>query len=115
VHDALTSFFTFVIRSITQGTPARGCLSTKTAIEIEPESPRLREALQQMLGELEAVVLDALTTKEARARLAVSPQQAASIIVTMTRGIAVMERAYEDPKRLRQTALALVDALAPKR
>ncbi len=114
LHDALTAFFTFVVRSITQGTPTRGCLSTKTAIEIDPESPRLRAALQRMLDELEAAVLSALTTKEARARLAVPPQQAAGVIITMTRGIAVMERVYEDPKRLKQTALALVDALVPR-
>jgi TetR/AcrR family transcriptional regulator, transcriptional repressor for nem operon len=114
LHDALVSFFTFAIRSISQGSPTRGCLSTKTAVEIDPDSPRLREAVQIMLDDLEAAVLEVLNTKEARAQLAVPPQQAASLIVTMTRGIAVMERVYEDPKRLRQTASALVDALVPR-
>ncbi|SIT51418.1 DNA ligase, ATP-dependent, PP_1105 family (fragment) [Paraburkholderia piptadeniae] len=113
-HDALTSFFTFAIRSITQGSPTRGCLSTKTAVEIEPESPRLREALRTMLDALEAALLAVLDTKEARAQLTMPPQQAASLIVTTTRGIAVMERIYGDPKKLRQTAFALVDALVRK-
>src|SRR6266702_912966 len=52
LRDALTAFFTFAIGSITQGSPARGCLSTKIAIELDPESPRQREALKKMLNEL---------------------------------------------------------------
>jgi TetR/AcrR family transcriptional repressor of nem operon len=111
VRDALTAFFTFAIRSITQGSPARGCLSTRTAMEIDLESPRPHDALQDMLNELEAIVLGALATPGAKKRLAIPAPQAAKLIVTMTRGIAVMERIYDDPKSLRQTAAALVDAL----
>jgi AcrR family transcriptional regulator len=111
VHDALTAFFTFAIRSITQGSPSRGCLSTKTAMEVDPESPRLHDALQNMLNELEAIVLGALATPGAKQRLAIAAPQAARLIVTMTRGIAVMERVYDNPKSLRQTAAGLVDAL----
>ncbi|MGF6757713.1 TetR/AcrR family transcriptional regulator [Paraburkholderia sp. GAS42] len=114
VRDALTAFFTFAIGSIMQGTPARGCLSTKTASEIDPDSPRLREALQNMLDELEAALLSVLDTPEARTRLAIPAAQAAKLVVTMTRGIAVMERVYGDTKALKQTASALVDALVPK-
>jgi AcrR family transcriptional regulator len=114
VHDALTSFFTTVIRSMTQGSPARGCLSTRTAVELDPEAPRPREACQTMLDKLEATLLSVLDTREARAQLTMPPQQAASLIVMTTRGIAVMERVYGDPKKLKQTAFALVDALVRK-
>jgi AcrR family transcriptional regulator len=115
LHDALTAFFAFAIRSITHGTPARGCLSTKIAIEADQETPRQREALKAMLDELEASVLKVLDTREARAQLVIPPRQAASLIVTMTRGIAVMERVYGDSRRLKQTASALVDTLVQKR
>jgi AcrR family transcriptional regulator len=114
VRESLLAFFTFAIASLAQGTPSRGCLSTKTAIEIVPESPRLREALQKMIDELEATVLSALETADAKTRLAIPAAQAASIVVTMTRGIAVMERIYGDTKALKQTTSALVDALVPK-
>jgi TetR/AcrR family transcriptional regulator, transcriptional repressor for nem operon len=113
LRDALTAFFTFAIRSIAQGSPARGCLSTKTAIEIDPDSPRLRDALQKMLDALEAALLSVLETPEASRQLAIPVPQAAKLIVTMTRGIAVMERVYADQKGLKQTASALVDALVP--
>ncbi len=111
LRNALTDFFTFAIRSITQGSPARGCLSTKIAVEIDPESPRQQELVMRMLDELEDVLFGVLGTPEARAQLIIPPRQAARLIVTMTRGIAVMERVYGEPKRLRQTALALVDTL----
>jgi len=113
-QDALTAFFTFTIRSISQGSPSRGCLSTKVAIELDPESPRQRAALKKMFDLLESALMKALDTPEARAQLAISPEQATAIIVTMTRGIAVMERVYSDPKRLRQTTAALVDTLLRK-
>lgn len=111
LRNALTGFFAFAIRSITQGSPARGCLSTKIAVEIDPESPRQQELVMRMLDELEDVLFGVLGTPEARAQLIIPPRQAARLIVTMTRGIAVMERVYGEPKRLRQTALALVDTL----
>ncbi|TAL99113.1 MAG: TetR/AcrR family transcriptional regulator [Paraburkholderia sp.] len=114
VRDSLLAFFAFVIASLVQGTPSRGCLSTKTAIEVDPDSPRLREALQKMIDQLEAAVLSALDTPEAKTRLAIPAAQAAKLVVTMTRGIAVMERVYGDPKSLKQTTSALVDALVPR-
>jgi AcrR family transcriptional regulator len=72
---------------------------------------REQELVMRMLDELEDVLLGVLDIPEARAQLIIPPRQAARVIVTMTRGIAVMERVYVDPKRLRQTALALVDTL----
>jgi TetR/AcrR family transcriptional repressor of nem operon len=113
VREALTAFFNFAIRSIRQGTPARGCLSTKTALDLDAESPRVRAALQTMLDQLEAVVLDALSRPAADQQLAIPARHAATLIVTVTRGIAVMERVYADPKSLKQTAAALIDAVAP--
>ncbi|HTJ94259.1 MAG TPA: TetR/AcrR family transcriptional regulator [Pararobbsia sp.] len=115
LHDALNAFFDFAIRSILRGSPARGCLSTKTAIETDSESPRLRGAVRQMLDNLASVVLEALESEGAAAQLAVPPRQAADIIVAMTRGIAVMERVNTDTKRLKQTAAGLVDALVRAR
>ena len=114
VRDALTALFAFTIRSIAQGSPPRGCLSTRTAIEVDPGSARLRDALQKMLDELEALVRSVLMTPDARKRLAIPASQAARLVVTMTRGIAVMERVHADPKGLRRTASALVDLLVPK-
>lgn len=111
LRDALVDFFTVAIRSITQGSPARGCLSTKIAVETAPGFPRQQELVKRMLDELEDALFKVLDTPGARAQLVIPPRQAARVIVTMTRGIAVMERVYGDPKRLRQTAAALIDTI----
>lgn len=115
LRDALIAFFDFAIRSIMRGSPARGCLSTKTAIESDAESPQVRAAVQHMLDTLGAVIVEALESDRAAAQLCVPPRQAADVIVAMTRGIAVMERVHGDSKRLKQTAATLVDALVRRK
>jgi TetR/AcrR family transcriptional regulator, transcriptional repressor for nem operon len=114
LRAALVAFFNFTIGSISQGSPARGCLSTKTAIELDPDSPRIRASLRTMLDELEFVLLSRLDQPDTREQLVIPPRQAAKLIVTTTRGIAVMERVYCDPKSLRQTATALINAIVPE-
>lgn len=85
LREALDTFFLVAIRSITKGSPARGCLSTKIAIELDPDSQRQQDAVRTMLDALEAALLEALSTPTARSRLAIPPKQAASVMVTMTR------------------------------
>ncbi|MET1028968.1 MAG: helix-turn-helix domain-containing protein [Dongiaceae bacterium] len=109
--DGLTSLFGVAIASMTSGSPARGCLSTRTATEGVLDDPRLRQRLRKMLDDLHGIVLTALSSKKAKTRLAVTPDQAADLVVTFTRGLAVMERVYGDVAYLKNTAAALVQTL----
>ncbi|GAA0959478.1 TetR/AcrR family transcriptional regulator [Kribbella koreensis] len=118
-RQALTDLFDYCIASITTGTPSRGCLSTRTAVEAA--EPQVDAAVQAMLDGLEERVATMLTrtasasssARSARARsaLSVPPRDAARLVVAMTRGLAVLERVYGDPARLRETAATLVTAL----
>lgn len=111
-EQGLRALFDAAIASMTSGSPARGCLSTRTATESAAlDDPRLQARLRGMLDELHRIVLAALSTDAARARLAVSPDQAADLVVTFTRGLAVMERVYQDAAHLDRIAAALVRAL----
>jgi AcrR family transcriptional regulator len=111
-EQGLRALFDAAIASMTSGSPARGCLSTRTATESAAlDDPRLQERLRGMLDELRRIVLAALSTDAARARLAVSPDEASDLVVTFTRGLAVMERVYQDPAHLDRIAAALVRAL----
>lgn len=111
-EQALQALFDAAIASMTSGSPARGCLSTKTATEPAAlGDPRLQAQLRGMLDELHGIILAALSTDAARARLALSPEEAADLVVTFTRGLAVMERVYQDPAHLERIAAALVRAL----
>jgi AcrR family transcriptional regulator len=118
VRDALQSFFDHVITSMTispaADAPTRGCLSTKTAIATEDMEETIREAIQTLLDGFEFILMERLSKIEKAARLRLPAAEAARLIVTLTRGIVVMERVYRDQKRLRRTADSLIDLLLDK-
>lgn len=113
LRDALRSFFSFVISSMTTGTPTRGCLSTKTALGSEVLDPALQGALRLLLDDIEAALVERLSQDGEPESLSIPARQAARLIVTFTRGLVVIERVYADEKRLRATADALVKLLLP--
>ncbi|ARP86376.1 TetR/AcrR family transcriptional regulator [Bordetella genomosp. 9] len=113
--DALRSLFEHLIASMTLpvASPAstRGCLSTKTAVATEDMEEPIRQAIQSLLDGFERILVERLSRMEEGAQLRLPAPEAARLIVTLTRGIVVMERVYRDPKRLRRTADALIDLL----
>lgn len=108
---ALAAFFGFVIESMTSGEPSRGCLTTKTATDETAMAEPIREALRAFLDGLEALLQERLGQNDARQLLNLAPDQAARLVVTLTRGIVVIERVYQDPQRLREAADALLSVL----
>jgi AcrR family transcriptional regulator len=109
LRTALRGFFTFAIRSMTTGMPTRGCLSTKTAVGTEALDEPIRSAIRGLLDEIEAALYARLTRADAKDRLALEPRQAARIMVAMTRGLVVVERVYQDEKRMRAMADQLIE------
>ncbi|AWY38945.1 TetR family transcriptional regulator [Pseudomonas putida] len=108
---ALKAFFAYTIGSMTQGTPPRGCLTTKTAIDEAANSEPIRLALRDLLDGLEALLVERFTSEEAQQRLALDPVAAARLVVSQTRGIVVIERLYQDAQRLQDIADSLVAIL----
>ncbi len=111
VEAALHGVFRTAIATMTAGSPARGCLTTKTAADGSTQSPEVRARLQDLLDRFATLVQAALDRPDFRDRLALDPAATADVVVTFTRGLAVMERVHGDPGRLRETARALVKAL----
>jgi TetR/AcrR family transcriptional regulator, transcriptional repressor for nem operon len=105
-HAALTAFFKAVIANMSSGSPARGCLTTRTAIEAA--GPAVQARVRQWLDEIEATIHAALAAPGVAGRLALPPKAAAHLLVTFTRGLAVMERVHHDTGRLSETATALI-------
>ncbi|MFF3255066.1 TetR/AcrR family transcriptional regulator [Actinacidiphila glaucinigra] len=108
VRQALEDFFDFTIASMTRGTPARGCLSTKTATDTQADAEPIRIAIRGMLDRLEGVMAERLSREDAAGLLTVPPTESARVLVTMTRGTVVIERVYQDADRLRATARSLI-------
>lgn len=109
--QALKAFFAYTIASMTQGTPSRGCLTTKTAIDETANSEPIRQALRDLLDGLEALLMERFAMDQASERLALEPTAAARLIITLTRGIVVIERLYQDAERLKEIANSLVEVL----
>jgi AcrR family transcriptional regulator len=106
---ALTSLFDTIIANTTRGMPSRGCLTTKTAMDSALIGDAIREKLRDLLDRFETVIAAALSRHEAE--LALPSRESAVLIVTFTRGLAVMERVYQDRTRLQETASTFVAAL----
>jgi hypothetical protein len=60
------------------------------------------------------LIRDALSTPAARRKLSCDPDVAADLVVTFTRGLAVMERAYRNPQHLEKMAQQFVNVLVPE-
>ncbi|MEP9377300.1 helix-turn-helix domain-containing protein [Aquabacter sp. CN5-332] len=114
IRAALTAFFDIAIANMTAG-PARGCLTTKTAAEGEQTSARIRAEVRGLLDELDALLAAAFARAGAQGALALPADEASRMVVTFTRGLAVMERVYGDAGALRDTARTLIDLLVPTR
>ena len=111
VRTALNAFFETAIANMTSGSPPRGCLTTKTALDLDTAGPAIEARVKRLIGDLTALLTAALSHADAKAELTVAPDAAADLIVTFTRGLAVMERVHHNRKRLKQTAAQLVQVL----
>jgi AcrR family transcriptional regulator len=112
----LQKFFEMVVINMTSGSPPRGCLTTRTALDGAVSSTAVRQRVQGLLGRLEQLVSQAIRAAPGR-RLAADADKLARVVVTFTRGLAVMERAGYGRKQLKEAASTFVDVLlgeAPK-
>jgi len=111
--SSLNSFFDFIVDWLLEGAPARGCLSTKTVFGSELVEPQIRAAVGGLLDGMEAAVRERLSQPDKTGnKLALSPAKAARLVITVTRGIVVLERIYpDDRQRLRAAADSLLEVL----
>lgn len=108
VATRLRNFLDLDIVNMTSGSPARGCLTTRTALDAGISSEDVRERVQGLLDGLEKIVSHAIASAPGKP---VDADRLARVVVTFTRGLAVMERAGYSRKQLRESAATFVDAL----
>jgi TetR/AcrR family transcriptional repressor of nem operon len=110
---ALTNLLKGAIANMSEGAPSRGCLTTKTALELPLAGKAIEAQVKRLIEDFTALVRDALSTPAARRRLSCEPEIAADLAVTFTRGLAVMERAFRNPRHLEKMAQQFVRVLLP--
>jgi TetR/AcrR family transcriptional regulator, transcriptional repressor for nem operon len=111
---ALTALFMGTIAHMTEGAPSRGCLSTKTVIELPLAGGAIEARVKRLIGDFTALIREALSTPAARRKLNCDPDIAADLAVTFTRGLAVMERAYRNRRHLEEMSQQFVRILLPE-
>ncbi|PAT40222.1 TetR family transcriptional regulator [Vandammella animalimorsus] len=106
----LQGFFDVALSNMC-GRPAHGCLTTRTAMELQATDGPIRQRLQQFLLGLQDLLAQRLDSQALRGQLRMPPQATAQAVLTFTRGLAVMERIQRDRAQLQAQAQAFVQLL----
>ena len=119
LRQRLTAFFELTIKNFRSGSPPRGCPTTRGLMELgaaegEGLDENARQAFADLVSRITAVVRETLSEGAARGEFSGDPDSAALHIVTVTRGLAVLERAYGDEVQLRKIAAHTVDLVLVK-
>jgi AcrR family transcriptional regulator len=119
LRKRLTAFFDLTITNFRSGTPPRGCPTTRGLMELgaaegEGLDDDAREAFASLIARITALVRDTLSAGAARGEFDGNPAAAALHIVTVTRGLAVLERAFGDEPQLRKIAAHTIDLVLRK-
>lgn len=114
VATRLRTFFEVVIKNMTGGSPPRGCLTTRTALDAGISSKDVRERVHHLLSRLEELIAQAIASAS-DGNLTMDVTALARVIATFTRGLAVMERAGYTRKQLNDAAATFVEALVHKK
>jgi len=114
LRKRLTAFFDLTITNFRSGTPPRGCPTTRGLMELggaegEGLDDNARQAFANLISRITALLQDTLAAGAARGEFDGNPAAAALQIVTVTRGLAVLERAFGDEPQLRKIAAHTID------
>ncbi|MEC3918724.1 TetR/AcrR family transcriptional regulator [Nocardia sp. CDC160] len=114
LRERLVSFFDTTIENFRSGSPPRGCPTTRGLMELAPGTGEglgddARHAFAHLLDRITALVEQAFVEGQKLGEFSGTPATAALHIVTVTRGLAVLERAFNDEPQLRKIAAHTID------
>jgi TetR/AcrR family transcriptional regulator, transcriptional repressor for nem operon len=120
LRQRLTAFFDVTIKSFCSGSPPRGCPTTRGLMELasvegEGLDDNARQAFADLVAGITGLVREALSKGAERGQFSGDAAIAALHIVTVTRGLAVLERAFGDEVQLRKIAAHTVDLVLAKK
>lgn len=119
LRKRLAAFFDLTITNFRSGSPPRGCPTTRGLMELgaaagEGLDEEARQAFAILVSRITALVQDTLSAGAARGEFDGNPAAAALHIVTVTRGLAVLERAFGDEAQLHKIAAHTIDLVLGK-
>lgn len=117
LRKRLTAFFDLTITNFRSGTPPRGCPTTRGLMELGAGGgldEEARQAFANLVSRITGLVQDSLSAGAERGEFNGNPAAAALHIITVTRGLAVLERAFGDEPQLRKIAAHTIDLVLAK-
>ncbi|MDE5445995.1 TetR family transcriptional regulator [Bradyrhizobium sp. CSA207] len=119
LRNRLAAFFDLTIANFCSGSPPRGCPTTRGLMELgaaegEGLDEEARQTFANLISHITTLVQDALSAGAERGEFKGNPEAAALHIITVTRGLAVLERAFGDEAQLRKIAAHTVDLVLDK-
>ncbi len=97
---AFFSLFEQLVERLSGDAENKGCFSTRTMMEAADECPEITRLLKAFLDGLEEIFAERLTLAVEEKQFTGDPRANARYLVSITRGIAVIERIYDDKQRL---------------
>jgi len=119
LRKRLTAFFDLSIKNFRSGSPPRGCPTTRGLMELGSEEgegldENARQAFAGLMTRITTLLEETLSAGLERGEFKGDAGTAALHIVTVTRGLAVLERAYDDEAQLRRIAAHTVNLVLGK-
>ena len=119
LRERLTTFFDVTIKNFRSGSPPRGCPTTRGLMELasgdgEGLDENARKAFADLVGRATGLLEEVFAEAKKRGEFSGSPEVAALHIATVTRGLAVLERAFGDEAQLRKIAAHTIDLILGK-
>ncbi|HMN52087.1 MAG TPA: TetR/AcrR family transcriptional regulator [Xanthobacteraceae bacterium] len=115
LRERLNAFFDLTIRRFRSGSPPRGCPTTRGLMELtiagESAQQDARKAFAALLSAITELLREAFSEAFARGQFSGDAAAAALHVLTVTRGLAVLERAFGDEMQLRKIAAHTVTLL----
>jgi TetR/AcrR family transcriptional regulator, transcriptional repressor for nem operon len=119
LRQRLTAFFSLTIKNFRSGSPARGCPTTRGLMELGSEGDGLdenaRQAFANLLTRITDLVRKTLAEGVQSGEFEGDAASGALHIVTVTRGLAVLERAYGEEAQLKKIAADTVNLVLGKK
>ncbi|QIC71722.1 MULTISPECIES: TetR/AcrR family transcriptional regulator [Acinetobacter] len=111
LKDIINGLFKAAIDNMTGGEKPKGCLTTKILIEIDLTNELIQGKISSFVTDMTEIITLILSNPKFVDELRLPPKDAAELIFTFLRGIAVMEKHHKDPKKLLSICDSLVSVI----
>lgn len=108
IQELLMGLFKTAVENMTAGFPPKGCLTTKMIVEIDLTNELVQKKIESYVAELIEIFIIKLSSPKFENKLRLPPNEAADLIFTFLRGIAVMEKLHYEPEKLLSICNSLV-------